>query len=83
MRSFTFRRGIEKGETLMLGCVSVNENTERYASCNCCGSRDETPKLWDVRFTFNVNTQLVKLCEKHLTELKSEIIAIQQNETEG
>jgi hypothetical protein len=53
--------------------VEVAESEERYASCNCCPSTEETPKLWDIRFVFGNHTTLIKMCEKHLKGLRNEI----------
>jgi len=35
--------------------------------------QNETPKLWDVQFTFGSHLEIVKLCELHLKSLKNEI----------
>lgn len=57
----------------MKGYVEITENRERHASCNCCSSREETPRLWDVRFVFGGHTTLIKLCEKHLKEMSNQV----------
>lgn len=53
--------------------VEVTENTERHASCNCCSVSVNNPKLWDIRFVFGNQTNLIKMCEIHLKELRNEI----------
>jgi hypothetical protein len=53
--------------------VEVVPNKERRASCICCPSTEEIPDLWDVRFVFGNYTSVIKMCEKHLRELRNQI----------
>lgn len=46
--------------------ISIRENTKLSTSCICCEIQNETPKLWDVQFTFGSHIEIVKLCEMHL-----------------
>jgi len=53
--------------------ICISENTKLSTSCICCEIQTETPKLWDVQFTFGSHVEIVKLCEMHLKALKTEV----------
>ena len=54
------------GGLMLKSYISVSENTKLSTSCICCEIKNETPKLWDVQFTFGSHVEIVKLCEMHL-----------------
>lgn len=57
----------------MKNYISISENTQLPSTCICCDMQNETPKLWDVQFTYGSHVELVKLCEMHLKDLKNKV----------
>lgn len=61
------------GGFMVKNYISISENTKLSTSCICCDIQNETPKLWDVQFTYGSHVEIVKLCEIHLKDLKNEV----------
>lgn len=64
---------MKSGGFIVKNYISISENTKLFTSCICCDMQNDTPKLWDVQFTYGSHVEIVKLCEMHLKSLKSEI----------
>ncbi|MEL3959670.1 hypothetical protein NST17_21175 [Caldifermentibacillus hisashii] len=55
------------------GKVEIQINTNKFDACNCCASIERPNQLWDVEFKFNNHTTIIRLCEKHLEQLRDEV----------
>jgi hypothetical protein len=55
--------------------IEITNATGKYEECNCCSynERIEGEPIFELRFKMGNMTQVVKLCERHTVELKSEI----------
>jgi hypothetical protein len=55
--------------------IEIGNVSSRHDECNCCSynERIEGEQIFELRFKMGNLTQVVKLCNRHLNELKETI----------
>ncbi|WP_374718330.1 hypothetical protein [Neobacillus sp.] len=53
--------------------IEIGVAQSKYADCNCCSYKErlEEDVIYELRFKIGNLTQVVKLCDRHIEELKN------------